>query len=74
MTVEQILKSETEFTVSDLRTAPNGLYVDEECKGRKVQLKKTDIGFVVRLTNPNFSLFSTTAKEAITRIKDELMK
>lgn len=73
MNIEHILNSEFGAIAADLNAAAEGIYLDEEYDGRKALLKKNNIGYLVKLTNPNFSAFSTTAKEAITGMRNELL-
>jgi hypothetical protein len=72
MRVEDILNSDTEVSAAALRTAFNGLYVDEVYKGRGVQLQKTDTAYIIRLDNPNAEFLSKKAGEAVEIIKREL--
>ncbi|HKQ74151.1 MAG TPA: hypothetical protein VJ810_10665 [Blastocatellia bacterium] len=73
MNIKHILNSEVDAIAADLNVAAEGIYLEEEFEGRKALLKKNSIGYLVKLTNPNFSAFSTTAKEAITGMRNELL-
>src|SRR5262249_1644025 len=72
MTIEQILNSDTESTVTNFHMASNGLLASGEYKGRRVLITKIDIGYIVTITNPDMQFFSTEATQAVEEIKDEL--
>jgi len=72
MTIEQILNSDTESTVTNFHMASNGLLASGEYKGRRVLISKIDIGYIVTITNPDMQFFSTEATQAVEEIKDEL--
>jgi hypothetical protein len=54
MKLEHILRSEEKSLADDLRSSFNGLFVDEEYRGRRVQFSRTFAGFIISLTNPDY--------------------
>jgi hypothetical protein len=72
MRVEDILNSDTEVSAAALRTAFNGVCVDEVYKGRAVQCEKTDTAYIVKFHNPNAEFLRKNANEAVEIIKREL--
>jgi len=72
MTVEDILDSDTHVTAAALKTAFNGVYVDEVYKGRAVRLEKTDTAYIINLNNPNADFLPKNSVHAVEIIKREL--
>jgi len=72
MTIGQLLNSNIESILTTFHLAPNGLLVSGEYKGRQVFIKKTEIGYIVTITDPYVQFFSIEARQAIEIIKGEL--
>src|SRR5262245_33324284 len=72
MTVDEILNTDQEIIAAALKTAFNGVYLDEVYKGRGVHLEKTDTAYIITLTNPNARFLPKNRVEAIEIIKREL--
>ena len=54
MKLEDFLKREEKSFADDLKTSFNGLFLNEEYRGRRVQFSRTYAGFIVSLTNPDY--------------------
>jgi len=74
MTVDDILKTDQEIIAAALKTAFNGIYVNEVYKGRAVRLERTDTAYIVTFAHPYERFVAGNRIEAIEIIKRELGK
>jgi hypothetical protein len=72
VTVDEILKTDAEITAAALKTAFNGIYVNEMYKDRAVLLEKTDTAYIVRFDNPRAEFLPNSVDDAVEIIKREL--
>ena len=72
MTIQDILTRGAESLAADLKTALDGVYLEEEYNGRQVKLTKDITGYHVTLTNPDLELRPKGALRAVQTIKSEL--
>src|SRR5215475_15152287 len=72
MTIEQFLNSDIESAVTNLHSAFEGLLLSGEYKGRRVLITKTDIGYIVTITDPDLQFFSAEAMQAVKVIRSKL--
>jgi len=72
MTVEGILDLGTQVTAAALKSAFNGVHVNEVYKGRAVRLEKTYTAYIINLNNPNAKFLPKDSVDAVEIIKREL--